>query len=358
MYIKCLFRSLLLLSCLSLFKSETSCPRKKKECADDKAAYCHIYGTEGTGTLSEFSEYFRTCPKNENCKIPLASKVGQCLKNMFLLSENQTCSVSSECRSGVCKESKCIYVADGEICDFDSNCGRESFCENQKCVPLKKEGEDCIFDKECQVGFACGKTNGNKEKCTKMFSLEPGDQSNNELLCKDGYIHSIGNIYYCAKATLENEKCQMLQTEQCKMTINVGSKGEGLVDYGTCKCNWNGEAYCQPVSSSAVWTNFVDTYSKDISKVNNTMHYSTMREDWWGVESIIKAWVDYKEYFNLKDADSCVKEFYYRQALVNVPTEEPQPGPGPKPGPEPEPTKGGYMKMAFMSILMSFVILL
>lgn len=341
MYIKCLFSSLLILSCLSLLKSESSCPKKIKECVEN-VAFCHIYGTEGTGTLSQFSEYFRTCPRDEICKVPLASKVGQCVKNIKLISENEPCNVSSECMSGVCKNSKCVYVPDGQSCDFDSNCGRESFCgDNKTCVPLKKEGEDCNLDKECQVGLACGKTNGNKEKCTKMFSLNPGDQSNNELLCKDGYIHSIENVYYCAKASLENEKCEIIESDQCKMTINAGSHGIGLVAYGTCKCNWNGEAYCQPVSNSKVWTDFVETYSSNIAKVNKAVHYSTMRDDWWGIEKIMKAWVDYKEFFNLKDADSCVKNFYYRQAQVNA-----------------LPSKGGYIKMAFMSIILSFVFLL
>ena len=342
MYIKCLFASFLLLSCLSLFKSEGSCPQKKKECVSS-ATFCHIYGTEGTGKFDTFYDYYRTCSKGEICKIPVSSKIGQCVKRISLISEGQDCNVSSECQSGVCKDSKCVYVADNESCDFDSNCGRESFCDikTKKCLPLKKETEECELDKECQVGLACGKTTGNKQTCVKMFSLEAGAQSNNELLCKDGYIVSIGNIYYCAKASLENYECNISETNQCKLTINAGAQTVGKDVYGTCRCNWNGKAYCEPVSNSESWTNFYQAFSKHISEVNkNSIHSSTMRDDWWGVGSIKKAWIDYKEFFNLNEAAPCVKEFYYRQADIDE-----QAG------------KGEYIKMAFMSALLSLVIL-
>ena len=65
-----------------------------------------------------------------------------------------------------------------------------------------------------------------------------------------------------------------------------------------------------------------------------------MRDYWWGVGSIKKAWIDYKEFFNLNEAAPCVKDFYYRQADIDE-----QAG------------KGEYIKMAFMSVLLSLVIL-
>ena len=94
----------------------TSCDVKQKKCADGNTKnsnFCHLYGKEGTGLFTAFTELYRACPKGEKCVI--VSGIGQCIKKAPLIEIGSKCKVHSECQSGNCKDEKCAYLADGEV---------------------------------------------------------------------------------------------------------------------------------------------------------------------------------------------------------------------------------------------------
>lgn len=300
-----------------VFVISTTCETKQKKCADGNtkdSTYCHLYGREGTGVFSSFTDLYRACPKGQKCVI--VNGIGQCLQKSPLYAIGEACKVHSECQSGNCKEQKCAYLNDGDVCNEDRNCGLSSYCSmDGKCTPLKKAGEECVQDKQCEMKLACGTVDdSNVMKCTAMFSLEKGSRASNEKLCKSGYVTSIGNVYYCADATIDDYNCTITYDKQCKIKIDAGDKTKAEDEYGTCRCHSNGNSFCEPLTNSDTFKAFLATYEEEMKNIDATkVHQVTMRDSWWGSDKLIKAWIDYDQFFDLYQSEQCVKEYYYQQ---------------------------------------------
>ena len=87
------------------FVTSTSCDTRQKKCADGNtkdSTYCHLYGKEGTGVFSAFTELYRACPKGQKCVN--VNGIGQCLQKTPLYAIGEACKVHSECQSGNCKD--------------------------------------------------------------------------------------------------------------------------------------------------------------------------------------------------------------------------------------------------------------
>ena len=111
------------------------------------------------------------CVRREDgtCKVPEQNEIGECVavsavgESCALLPSAQICATGNECGydSGVCEPPvEYITVQEGETCaenfSFFGLC-ENSYCDvtgTGTCLPLKADGEACLFQDECQSG-AC-----------------------------------------------------------------------------------------------------------------------------------------------------------------------------------------------------------
>lgn len=314
---------LILLSIQEAFLYE-SCPVKSKQCAKDKlklSNLCYLQGREGVG--GQDSYYFNGCSEGEQCVLE-PTNIGQCVKKLTQKKVGESCTLMVECESYLCATNNtCSSIPDGNICNEDANCGYNSFCfypgkseiERGVCTPLKKEGEECAFDNYCIFNYACGIIDETgKKKCAKMFSRKAGELSDNNLLCESGLASpnpDNNNTYQCADYKMSSETCTPGDVDGCINTISFGNKGSKN-QTETCKCKWNGQGHCNLDSSSEQWQNFIKVYNEEVTKINpEKMHVAVTRQHWWDNTNIIKARIDYAEYFEIDGTEDCVKQYYY-----------------------------------------------
>ena len=249
------------------------------------------------------------------------SGVGQCVKIIERKKEGEECISMSECESVTCIEGKCTHVLDGAVCNENGNCALNSFCMNQGegnysiCAPLRQKGEECVNDDYCAFNMACGTLHKDSttRHCEVMFSLDAGAVNDNNLLCKSGLASMIpdGSTYYCADYKMEKSTCTLEQN--CTMTIKATDLLSKKYE-DTCRCKWDGTSLCRLDSSSTQWTNFVDTYNKEVKELKDEdikkIHVVLERGNWWGIKNIRNAYEEYGQYLEIDGTPDCVKSFY------------------------------------------------
>ena len=159
----------ILISIFVLFNfsnSTINCPSKVKKCFTDNVqlsnSVCYLPGKDGFGRDSQDTYYYKKCNAGEICSVDPLSGIGQCAKNIIKKKKGESCISMSECESLTCKEGKCTYIEDGDVCNENDNCGLNSFCMEhgagnyRTCTPLKKEDEECVTDDYCGFNMACG----------------------------------------------------------------------------------------------------------------------------------------------------------------------------------------------------------
>lgn len=292
-----LFILFLFLITLSLSLTPLPCPKKEKKCFENNTVLsspaCYLSGKDGFGSDSQDTYYYRSCNTGEKCHIDPLSGVGQCVKIIEKKKEGEECISMSECESVTCIEGKCSHVLDGSVCNENENCGLGSFCMNQRegnysiCAPLRQKGEECGNDDYCAFNMACGTLDKDSptKHCEIMFSLDAGAMNDNNLLCKSGLASMIpdGKTYYCADYKMDKPTCTLQQN--CTMTITASpTLSKEYKD--TCKCKWDGTSLCRLDSSSTQWTNFVETYNKEVQVLKEEdikkIHVVLQRGNWWG----------------------------------------------------------------------------
>lgn len=321
---------LILFSLQEAFLAEY-CPIKSKQCAKDKlqlSNLCYLQGREGVG--GQDSYYFNGCSEGEHCVLE-PSNIGQCAKKLSQKKEGESCKVMVECESYLCATNNtCSHIPDGQTCNEDANCGYQSFCyypgeskeERGVCMPLKKEGEECAFDNYCEFNYACGiieiHENETIKNCTKMFSRKAGELSDNNLLCESGLASPNPDnnyTYQCADYKMSSTNCTPGDVSGCTNTISFGDNGS-KTETEACKCKWDGQGRCNLDSSSEQWQNFIKVYNEEVKKIDpEKIHVAVARQRWWDNANIIKARIDYAEYFEIDGTDDCVKQYYYLRPI-------------------------------------------
>ena len=161
------------------------------KCADDlELDTCYLK----KATETEITYYLKACKKGKKCsKKPNSSDVGYCYKKIELLEEGDKCVLDEECKTQKCSQNKCAYLADGDECNGNNQCGIKSKCDDYysgKCVAYVGEGASCEVvdgvERPCRPGLLCGTIDDEDEKCIKQFSVENGKKVNKDYLCKSG----------------------------------------------------------------------------------------------------------------------------------------------------------------------------
>ena len=121
--------------------------------------------------------------------------------------------------------------------------------------------------------MGCLIEDGKKEgQCKKMFSLEDGVYASAEYFCKSGYLYH----KKCASTSRFKEPENCNDDSDCQ--INVILPDGNHTAEGECECTLEGKKYCRRTSNSDEWKNYVDTFNKEIEKIDTTkVHVSGQR---------------------------------------------------------------------------------
>ena len=255
-----------LLLALSSFCVAKECKTVYKMAADSvEEGICSIKHDNGTAT--EF--YLKKCPTGYKCSSD-NNVIKNCEAKYSLKLPGENCNFHFDCYSGICTDNKCEAIKDTEKCEDNWKCGTTSFC-NDTCKPLTNS--TCKNDEYCLVGMGCLIEDGKKEgQCKKMFSLEDGVYASAEYFCKSGYLYH----KKCASTSRFKEPENCNDDSDCQ--INVILPDGNHTAEGECECTLEGKKYCRRTSNSDEWKNYVDTFNKEIEKIDTTkVHVSGQR---------------------------------------------------------------------------------
>ena len=229
-------------------------PTETYKCADElELDTCYL---KQTATNKDITYYLKACKKGKKCsKKPNSSDVGYCYKKIELLEEGDKCVLDEECKTQKCSQNKCAYLADGDECNGNNQCGIKSKCDDYysgKCVAYVGEGASCEVvdgvERPCRPGLVCGKIDdAEDEKCIKQFSVENGKKVSEAYLCKSG---TIDDDFKCIERTEDksewdayveeyiDEQEDVLKEDKKKLsdfeysyTLNSKSVAEKYVEY-------------------------------------------------------------------------------------------------------------------------------
>ena len=264
-----------LLLALSSFCVAKECKTVYKMAADSvEEGICSIKHDNGTAT--EF--YLKKCPTGYKCSRD--NKVIQnCEAKYSLKLPGENCNFHFDCYSGICTDNKCEAIKDTEECkgNDDWKCETTSFCDQNICKPLTNS--TCKNDQYCLVGMGCLKEKGKEEEegqCKKMFSLEDGVYASADYFCKSGYRY---NNSKCASTSRFKEPENCNEDSDCKINVTLPDGNHtDEAPKGECECTLEGKKYCRRTSNSDEWKNYVDTFNKEIEKIDTTkVHVSGQR---------------------------------------------------------------------------------
>ena len=265
-----------LLLALSSFCVAEECKTVYKMAADSvEEGICSI--KHDNGTVTEF--YLKKCPTGYKCSSD--NKVIQnCEAKYSLKLPGENCNFHFDCYSGICTDNKCEAIKDTEKCEDNWKCGTTSFCnkyeqyEQSTCKPLTNS--TCKNDEYCLVGMGCLIEQGKKEgQCKKMFSLEDGVYASADYFCKSGYRYH----KKCASTSRFKEPENCNKDLDCLINVTLPDGNHTAVaPEGECECTLEGKKYCRRTSNSDEWKNYVDTFNKEIEKIDTTkVHVSGQR---------------------------------------------------------------------------------
>lgn len=290
------------------FLLSVSCENSYK-CADElKLDTCHLTVQETVDGNTNNIYYVSPCKKGKKCEID-NDGLGTCVKRerTELLKQGEKCKIDEECKTGICDNGKCGYIPDGGDCHFSETCKANSVCtiNNGKlaCTPLVGKDSECSSDDQCKLGLLC---NGISKKCTQMFSLDDGEAANNGYLCKSGII--INNK--CVTTSVVDATCT---ENKCKI------KYDNQEQIAYCSRDNYVEKYICPIQSdSEALKNFIKIFQDKVDDIDDEEEFDV--EDYSARltlnynKDLLEAYtaITYDSVF--KNADDCVKDFFYRQA--------------------------------------------
>lgn len=265
-----------LLLALSSFCVAEECKTVYKMAADSvEEGICSI--KHDNVTVTEF--YLKKCPTGYKCSSD--NKVIQnCEAKYSLKLPGENCNFHFDCYSGICTDNKCEAIKDTEKCKDNWKCETTSFCnkyeqyEQSTCKPLTNS--TCKNDEYCLVGMGCLIEEGKKEgQCKKMFSLEDGVYASEDYFCKSGYRYKSK----CASTSRFKEPENCNKDSDCPKNVTLPDGNHTAeAPEGECECTLEGKKYCRRTSNSDEWKNYVDTFNKEIEKIDTTkVHVSGQR---------------------------------------------------------------------------------
>lgn len=265
-----------LLLALSSFCVAEECKTVYKMAADSvEEGICSI--KHDNVTVTEF--YLKKCPTGYKCSSD--NKVIQnCEAKYSLKLPGENCNFHFDCYSGICTDNKCEAIKDTEKCEDNWKCETTSFCnkyeqyEQSTCKPLTNS--TCKNDEYCLVGMGCLIEEGKKEgQCKKMFSLEDGVYASEDYFCKSGYRYKSK----CASTSRFKEPENCNKDSDCLKNVTLPDGNHTTeAPEGECECTLEGKKYCRRTSNSDEWKNYVDTFNKEIEKIDTTkVHVSGQR---------------------------------------------------------------------------------
>ena len=289
------------------------------KCTDDlKVKTCLLRTKESNG---DYTNYVKKCPKNKSCA-PIDEDVSQCIKVDGLLEDGEKCKLNEECESKNCVDEKCSYISDGGKCTGNFQCGKSSYCKSSgdtsSCAPLVGKDGTCVKNSDCKFGLLC---NGRTLVCTEMFSLNDGEVSNNDLLCKSGKVFNIGNNgqtgYVCASTKTVNSTCTQVNSNDNTYVCGISYNIAGTDIPAQIKCDDYG--YCPVQSDSNELKEYIKVFQEELKDLSdddiNDIHVSTSTRKLLGNnKKVTKAYVNFKYFYQIGDNDDsdCIRDYFIR----------------------------------------------
>ena len=313
---------LCLLVCPSIYKLETTYAFK---CADElKIDTCYLEAEVKNGEDTVVTCYMKACPKNKKCTL-VESTNGEdychCVKVKEYIKDGDSCLFNKECQSGNCVNKKCAYIEDGEKCSSARSCNKKSSCNyfnGFRCTPLSNKNEQCNSSNDCGFGLLCNKEI-NSSICTEMFSLEDGKESSEDFLCASGRRYN-GK---CATTKTVNSNCT--ESDTCQISVIVGGNEQTVSQ----KCEevyflGNSEMACPLQSNTQQMKDYIKLYKNEREKMDQNdidkIHVGNMEdEDRFTLNSnkkVLEAYVNLHYYKIIGDND-CIRDFFISEQKAN-----------------------------------------
>ena len=267
--------------------------------------------------------YVEKCPPNFHCQYIEGFTYRVCIPNFPPGFHGDSCVFNSDCFSGICSKNKCIGLKQNEQCKNTNQCSSNLSCYNlpnqteRKCLPLKKENENCIIDineeekngafGNCDKGLVCA-TIGSyvkeiEPKCVKIGSLIDKTSSVNPFACESGIVLN-NKCSYVEIGKINRDP--YLDLCEYKSSTYRGN----LVEERECSHSSKGEVKHPYENIHNNWKKYVQLYIKKIKELNDDFGFNHHRYYLNDFE-VKKAFIDYLHGPFLSDADDCVKDFMY-----------------------------------------------
>ena len=227
--------------------SESVCPLYK--CLTDGSETCHTYNKTEDGPetiqVQKCKDSTKKCPEDFR-----STKNATCTAKPEVtgLPAGEACTKESNCQEGLkCENNVCTGKDKEAACLNDYECKPGLYCDGSNCKELNKVGSTCKKDTHCVNNALCM-----GDKCVEIFSLDDGQETNNELLCKSMhlYLNTTEMKSYCASSELLTSK-ECPEEKKCIYKITLGEGKEfNTTKECACKATDNTKLYCQIGSTS------------------------------------------------------------------------------------------------------------
>ena len=242
-----------------------------------------------------------------------------------------TCVNNSQCLIGICQNYKCITFSK---CFSHEQCPLNTFCKNNKCLPLLEDNSPCSNSYECNFNSYC---DAEEKICKKLFSIEDngditkrkGDYKNFDEICSSGgYLKDKNNNIYCQTLYNVNYECD---DDKCKYKY-INSKNEEFFEdiNENCLCGYNRHRrkYCILANGEKDYIEFLNIRKDFLANENYIKKCHTLERDSKDIcnelintdksldfRNFVKTYNNLKikalEFHRIKDSEPCVKNVVF-----------------------------------------------
>ena len=281
---------------------------------------CYLESKTVENGVEKVTEFYGKCKPKERCVLGKdAGGVYRCIKFGLQLKRGENCLVNEECRSEICKNKKCSFLNDGELCDGSDQCAYGSRCrypnadysQKKVCSKYAFENEQCDghHDKlECLPYLACGKDN----KCVKKYSLEDGTQTVEPEACKSGMAHTFpSGQTICVSDFKVNDGCP--NNQKCVITYKYGD----MTGQEEPKCTYKSDGEtktCDYYRGSPEMNEYIKLYREKLEELDDDDLKDIDDYDTLDSSKIAKAFYKAMLRIEFLDAEQCVIDYYMNWA--------------------------------------------